>query len=313
LAVNGIFAANLKDQQIISSNLYKNYRFIKLDISDSDFLMSFMLKEKFECVINLAAQAGVRYSLSNPSDYAKSNMNGFLNLLEGCRHSSVKHFIYASSSSVYGLNQKMPLIETMTTDHPISLYAATKKANELMAHSYSHLFHLPTTGLRFFTVYGPWGRPDMALFTFANSIYRGEKIKLFNFGKMVRDFTYVDDIVEVINKIINKPPKSNLQWDPFDPTSNSSSAPYKIFNVGNSNPISILKYILELEKVLGLKANVEMLPIQPGDVPFTHADNNLLKDYINFNPSTSYIDGVKKFGEWYKNHYKIDRFENIFK
>jgi UDP-glucuronate 4-epimerase len=260
-----------------------------------------MVKEKFDFVVNLAAQAGVRYSIDNPRAYTHSNIDGFLSILEGCKHSKVKHLVYASTSSVYGLNTEMPLSEKQPTQHPISLYSATKKANELMAHTYSHLFSIPTTGLRFFTVYGPWGRPDMALFLFADAIIKGNPIDVFNHGKMVRDFTYVGDIVESIVRLVIKPVKGAIEWDSNRPSSDISSAPYRIFNIGNNNPVKLMDYIEALEKTLGKMAIKKFLDLQPGDVPETHADTTALEKYISFKPDTSIEDGVMKFSEWFMN------------
>ena len=262
-----------------------------------------MNDQKFDYVVNLAAQAGVRYSIENPHAYTYSNIEGFLNILEGCRHNQVKHLIYASTSSVYGLNETMPLCEDASTEHPISLYAATKKANEMMAHSYSHLFNLPTTGLRFFTVYGPWGRPDMALFLFTKSIIEGKPIKVFNNGKMIRDFTYVSDIVESIKKLISKPPQGDLNWSGKNPKPNKSSAPYQIFNIGNSSPTNLSDYINAIEVALHKNALIEYLPMQPGDVPMTHSSTVNLEKYINFKPATKIEHGIKDFVDWYKMYY----------
>ena len=264
-----------------------------------------MKSNKFNYVINLAAQAGVRYSIDNPNIYTKSNVDGFLSILQGSRFSDVEHLIYASTSSVYGLNSKMPLDESMPTEHPMALYAATKKANEMMAHSYSHLFDLPTTGLRFFTVYGPWGRPDMALFLFANGIIKQTEINLFNYGNMIRDFTYIDDIVESIFRLMSKPPKRNQQWDSNNPEINSSSAPYKIFNIGNGKPVKVLDFIKEIEFNLNKKAIIKLTEIQPGDVPATHADTRSLNSYIDFVPNTTIKYGISEFIKWYLKYYKI--------
>jgi UDP-glucuronate 4-epimerase len=300
---NGINASELIENEIVISNKFSNYKFLKADISNHDFIVEFMKIEKFDYVVNLAAQAGVRYSIENPRAYTKSNIDGFLSILEGSRHSNVKHLLYASTSSVYGLNEKMPLSETQPTEHPIALYGATKKANEMMAHSYSHLFKLPTTGLRFFTVYGPWGRPDMALFLFTNAILNNSPIKVFNFGKMLRDFTYVDDIVESITRLILKPAQSDINWDGTNPKISTSSAPYQIFNIGNSSPVTLLEYIESLENALNKKAIKELIEMQPGDVPGTHADTDGLQSYINFKPNTSIDTGILNFVNWYKNWY----------
>lgn len=288
-----------------SSTKYSNYRFYKCDLADHDRIVSFMEKEKFDYVVNLAAQAGVRYSIDNPRAYTHSNIDGFLSILEGSRNSKVKHLVYASTSSVYGLNTKMPLSEKAPTEHPMALYAATKKANEMMAHSYSHLFDLPTTGLRFFTVYGPWGRPDMALFLFAEAIRENRPFNVFNHGKMIRDFTYVGDIVESIKRLVVKPAQGNPDWNGDDPEIPSSSAPYQVFNIGNGSPVQLMRYIEALETALGKKGKYNMMDIQPGDVPATHADTTALENYVGFRPNTSVEDGVANFIDWYKEFYKV--------
>ena len=306
LEQHGIEARQIKERDIQTSSIYANYRFLKADLADYDFVVDFMVKEKFDYVVNLAAQAGVRYSIDNPRAYTHSNIDGFLSILEGSRHSKVKHLVYASTSSVYGLNTQMPLSEKQPTQHPISLYSATKKANEMMAHTYSHLFRIPTTGLRFFTVYGPWGRPDMALFLFADAMIKGEPINVFNHGKMIRDFTYVGDIVESVIRLVVKPVTENKNWNSDFPTSDSSSAPYRVFNIGNNNPVQLMAYIEALEKALGKTAIKKMMDIQPGDVPATHANTSALEEYIDFKPQTSVEEGVNKFVEWYVvNKYKI--------
>lgn len=299
LNVHGIEARGMSERQQVQSTLYPNYCFIKADIADHDFIVSFMKEEKFDYVVNLAAQAGVRYSIDNPRAYTHSNIDGFLSILEGCRHSDVKHLIYASTSSVYGLNTQMPLVETMPTEHPMSFYSATKKANEMMAHTYSHLYRLPTTGLRFFTVYGPWGRPDMALFLFIDAIMNKRPINVFNHGNMVRDFTFVEDIAESIKRLITKPAEPNLNWDGKNPEICSSSAPYRIYNIGNSNPVQLNTYIEALEKAIGKKAIRNNMDMQPGDVPATHADTSALESRVDFKPATSVEEGVRKFVEWY--------------
>ncbi len=300
---NGILKSDIIENSIISSKKFENFKFLKADISDHDFIVEFMKIEQFDYVVNLAAQAGVRYSIDNPRAYTKSNIDGFLSILEGSRHSNVKHLLYASTSSVYGLNETMPLSENQATEHPIALYGATKKANELMAHSYSHLFKLPTTGLRFFTVYGPWGRPDMALFLFTNAILNESPIKVFNYGKMIRDFTYVDDIVESIYCLISKPAQSDKSWNGKNPKSSTSSAPYQIFNIGNSSPITLMEYIEPLENALNKKAIKELVQMQPGDVPGTHADTEGLQSYINFKPNTTVETGIFNFVNWYREWY----------
>ena len=259
--------------------------------------------EQFERVIHLAAQAGVRYSLENPYAYADSNLTGYLNILEGCRHNKVQHLLYASSSSVYGLNRKMPFSTDDSVDHPVSLYAATKKANELMAHTYSHLYSIPTTGLRFFTVYGPWGRPDMALFKFTKAMLEGKSIDVYNYGKMKRDFTYIDDIVEAIVRIQDVIPQPDPEWTVEEGSPATSSAPYRVYNIGNSSPVELMDYINALEQALGLEAKKNMMPIQPGDVLETSADTIALYESISFKPETSVNVGVKKFVEWYRNYY----------
>tara|TARA_B100000780_G_scaffold233784_1_gene174008 strand:+ start:1688 stop:2749 length:1062 start_codon:yes stop_codon:yes gene_type:complete len=302
LEEHGIYAKELSEKEIVLSTKNSNYKFVKADLADHDFIVKFMGEQRFDYVVNLAAQAGVRYSIDNPKAYTHSNIDGFLSILEGSRHSKVKHVIYASTSSVYGLNTAMPLCEDQPTQHPISLYSATKKANELMAHTYSHLFKLPTTGLRFFTVYGPWGRPDMALFLFTDAILNNKPINVFNHGNMTRDFTYVADIVESIKRLVNKPASENSEWDGNDPSSDTSSAPYRIFNIGNNSPIPIIRYIEALEKALNKKSVKNMMDIQPGDVPMTHAETKSLEKYVNFKPATSVEDGVNKFILWYNKY-----------
>ena len=288
----------------VFSRTHSNLSFIKADLANHEFIVEMMQTESFDYVVNLAAQAGVRYSIDNPLAYTLSNVDGFLSILEGARHSKVKHLVYASTSSVYGLNTEMPLKETTPTEHPMALYAATKKANEMMAHSYSHLFDLPTSGLRFFTVYGPWGRPDMALFLFAEAMKKGQPIKVFNHGKMIRDFTYVDDIVESITRLVVKPPKRNMDWNGDIPRIDTSSAPYRIFNIGNGSPVELMRYIESVESAMGIKAQYNMMDIQPGDVPATHADTTALEEYIGFKPETSVEEGVSKFISWYKEYYE---------
>ena len=250
-------------------------------------------------VIHLAAQAGVRYSIDNPHAYVDANLAGFLNILEGCRHNKVEHLVYASSSSVYGGNEVAPFSEHHSVDHPVSLYAATKKANELMAHTYSHLFNLPTTGLRFFTVYGPWNRPDMALFKFARSMLRGEAIDVYNNGEMVRDFTYIDDIVEGVIRVLDKAATPNPEFDPKAPDPHSSRAPFRVFNIGNGNPVPLMDYISALESALGMTVEKNMMPMQPGDVPMTNADTSELAEWVGFAPDTDVRDGVKRFADWF--------------
>ncbi|AHG18283.1 protein CapI [Chania multitudinisentens RB-25] len=281
------------------------FQFIKLDLADSGGIARLFVEHQFERVIHLGAQAGVRYSLDNPLAYADSNLIGHLNILEGCRHNKVEHLLYASSSSVYGLNRKLPFSTEDSVDHPISLYAATKKANELMSHSYSHLYNLPTTGLRFFTVYGPWGRPDMALFKFTKAILAGESIEVYNHGEMHRDFTYIDDITEAIMRLQAIVPQPNPDWTVEQGSPATSSAPYHVYNIGNSSPVKLMEYIHALEAALGLIAHKNMLPMQPGDVMDTSADTEELYQTIGFRPGVSVKEGVKRFVEWYKTFYRI--------
>ena len=282
-----------------------NFKIFRNDIKNKNILKNIFQEFRPEIVVNLAAQAGVRNSIENPSEYIETNLLGFSNILECCRNYDTKHLIYASSSSVYGGNTNMPFSEKQSVDHPVSLYAATKKSNELMAHSYSHLYNIPATGLRFFTVYGPWGRPDMALFLFTKSILEGKTIKVFNNGEMLRDFTYVDDIVESINRIIYKPPFPDDSFDTENPNPASSWAPHRIYNIGNSNPTPLMEYINEIENCIGVKAKKEFLPLQLGDVPATSSDCSELESLIGFKPKTSINQGVKKFISWYRNFYGI--------
>ena len=301
----GIAKEQIEVNQKAFSSTHSNLSFIKADLANHEYIVEMMRLESFDYVVNLAAQAGVRYSIDNPLAYTHSNVDGFLSILEGARHSKVKHLVYASTSSVYGLNTAMPLKESTPTEHPMALYAATKKANEMMAHSYSHLFDLATSGLRFFTVYGPWGRPDMALFLFAEAMRKGEPINVFNHGKMIRDFTYVDDIVESITRLVVKPPKRNDEWNRDVPRIDSSSAPYRIFNIGNGSPVELMRYIEAVESSLGLKGKYNMMDIQPGDVPATHADTTSLEEYIGFKPQTTIEKGVSRFISWYKTYYHL--------
>ncbi len=281
-----------------------DFNIIEANIEDEMLIKDIFQKYRPNKVVNLAAQAGVRYSITNPDAYIKSNLFGFATILECCRAHKIDHLVYASSSSVYGGNTKMPFSETQSVDHPVSLYAATKKSNELMAHSYSHLYDIPTTGLRFFTVYGPWGRPDMALFLFTKAIIENKPIKIFNNGNMIRDFTYVDDVIESLFRVINKPPKEDKLFDTNNPNCASSWAPYKVFNIGNSNPTKLMDYIEAIEKHIGKNAIKEFLPLQPGDVPGTNSDCSALEKWINFKPNTSIYEGVGKFIDWYKNFYE---------
>ncbi len=281
------------------------FHFFENDIQDNEALDEIFNEYDIDCVVNLAAQAGVRYSIENPSSYVQSNLVGFGKILEKCRHRKVKHLVYASSSSVYGGNTKLPFNENDSVDHPVSLYAASKKANELMAHTYSHLYNIPTTGLRFFTVYGPWGRPDMALFLFTKAMINNEPINVFNHGKMLRDFTYIDDIIESLYRVILKPPSSDSNFDKDNPNSSGSWAPYKLFNIGNSNPVPLMEFISSIEKSLGIKASKNFLEMQPGDVESTSADTKALEEWTGFKPSTSIQEGIDNFIMWYKEFYKI--------
>ncbi len=290
-----------------ASSRFPAYRFARLDISDRQAMADLFARNGFQRVVHLAAQAGVRYSLVNPHAYIDSNITGTLNILEGCRHNGVEHLVYASSSSVYGLNEKMPFSTKDGVDHPISLYAATKKSTELMAHSYSTLYNIPTTGLRFFTVYGPWGRPDMALFIFAKAILEGKPIDIFNHGEMSRDFTYVDDIVEGVLHVLDNPSQSNQNWSGLHPDPDSSTSPYRIFNIGNSTPVPLMAFIEAIEEALGKKAEKNYLPLQKGDVPATWADTSELKNTFNYNPGTPVKEGIWKFIEWYRAFYGIAR------
>jgi UDP-glucuronate 4-epimerase len=281
------------------------FSFHKIDLADRMAMASLFADELFDRVIHLAAQAGVRYSLENPHVYAEANLIGHLNVLEGCRHNKVQHLVYASSSSVYGLNRKMPFSTDDSVDHPVSLYAATKKANELMSHTYAHLYGLPTTGLRFFTVYGPWGRPDMALFKFTKAMLEGKSIDVYNYGKMKRDFTYIDDIAEAIIRLQDIIPQPNTNWTVETGSAASSSAPYHVYNVGNSSPVELMDYITALEEALGIEADKNMMPVQPGDVLETSADTQLLQEMTGFKPETTVKDGVKHFVDWYRGFYNV--------
>lgn len=303
--LNDYYDVFLKKDRLVQLEEKPNFSFHKLDLADRQGIAQLFAQQQFDVVVNLAAQAGVRYSLQNPYAYVDSNLVGFINILEGCRHSGVKHLVFASSSSVYGANTKMPFSVHDNVDHPVSLYAATKKANELMAHSYSHLYGLPTTGLRFFTVYGPWGRPDMALFIFTQAILAGQPIDVFNYGKMRRDFTYIDDIVEGIIRVADQIPEPDSNWSGDTPDPGTSKAPYKIYNIGNNQPVELMHLIEVLESCLGTKAEKKMLPIQLGDVPATYADvDDLVKD-VGFKPSTSIEEGVERFVGWYRSYYQV--------
>lgn len=303
--LNDYYAVSLKQARLDMLANRLAFQFIKLDLADRNGIAELFAEHQFERVIHLGAQAGVRYSLDNPLAYADSNLIGHLNILEGCRHNKVGHLLYASSSSVYGLNRKLPFSTDDSVDHPISLYAATKKANELMSHSYSHLYGLPTTGLRFFTVYGPWGRPDMALFKFTKAILAGESIDVYNHGEMHRDFTYIDDIAEAVVRLQAIVPQPNANWTVEQGSPASSSAPYHVYNIGNSSPIKLMEYIHALEAALGITAHKNMLPMQPGDVLDTSADTEELYQTIAFKPETSVDEGVKRFVDWYRAFYNV--------
>lgn len=304
--LNDYYDPQLKNDRLLQLRERGKFEFHKMDLTERDRLRQLFLDKEITHVINLAAQAGVRYSLKNPHAYIDSNLVGFTNLLESCRELNVKHLIYASSSSVYGANRKMPFATSDEVNHPVSLYAATKKANELLAHSYSHLYHIPTTGLRFFTVYGPWGRPDMAYFSFTKNIVEGQTIKVFNHGEMMRDFTYIDDIVDGVVALLEQPPQADPNWDFEHPMASSSYAPYKIYNIGNNQPVKLMDFIETLEKHLGIEAKKEFLPMQPGDVQATYADIDDLQQATGFTPSTSIDDGLKKFVDWFKTYYNVE-------
>ena len=304
LEVTGIRKEEIEYGKLIPSKSHSNYHFIKLKLEDREGIIKLFNDFKFDAVCNLAAQAGVRYSIQNPLAYADSNIVGFMNILEACRYNKISHLVYASSSSVYGLNEDMPFSTSHNVDHPISLYAASKKSNELMAHTYSYLYNIPTTGLRFFTVYGPWGRPDMALFLFTKAILEGKPIDVYNNGNMQRDFTYIDDIVEGVVRVIDKIPTSDITWKGTKPNPSTSVAPYKIFNIGNSNPVKLMDFIDAIEKSLGLKAKKNFLPLQPGDVPSTWADVEDLWANVSFKPSTTVQQGISNFVRWYKDYYQ---------
>ena len=300
---NDYYDVNLKESRAAVLADFDNFSMVRIDLADRDAMEALFAKEKFDKVINLAAQAGVRYSIENPHSYIDSNIVGFLNILEGCRHNDVQHLTYASSSSVYGANTTMPFSVHQNVDHPLALYGATKKANELMAHTYSNLYKLPTTGLRFFTVYGPYGRPDMALFMFTKNIIEGKPIDVFNYGKHKRDFTYIDDIVEGVVRTSDNTATSNENWDPAKPDPGTSNAPYRLYNIGNQQPVELMDYIGAIEKCLGKKAEMNLLPLQPGDVPDTWADTKALADDVGYQPATPIETGVKNFVEWYLEFY----------
>ncbi len=302
--LNEYYDVRLKQARLARLEGSPGFSFHKIDLAERSAMESLFAENQPEIVIHLAAQAGVRYSLTNPHSYTNANVTGFLHVLEGCRHTTVRHLVYASTSSVYGANTHMPFAEEESANHPLTLYAATKKANELMAHAYSHLFRIPTTGLRFFTVYGPWGRPDMALFLFAKSILEGKSIPVFNGGNMMRDFTFVDDIVEGVIRVADRPPTGNPDWKSDDPDPATSSAPWRIFNIGNNRPTQLMRYIEVLEECLGRKAECQMLPMQPGDVPATWADVDALDKAVGYRPSTTIEVGVRRFVEWYRDFYQ---------
>ena len=303
--LNDYYDVRLKQDRLARLQPHERFRFVKMDVADRSGIEKLFADEGFDRVIHLAAQAGVRYSLVNPHAYVDSNVVGFMNILEGCRHARVQHLVYASSSSVYGGNTKMPFSEHDSVDHPVSMYAATKKANELMAHTYSHLFGLPTTGLRFFTVYGPWGRPDMALFLFTKAILEGRAIDVFNHGRMQRDFTYVDDIAEGVVRVLDRAaePDPAYRAETADPA--TSNAPYRIFNIGNHDPVPLLDFIGCIEEALGRQAEKNLLPLQDGDVPATYADVDALKDWVGFAPATDIRTGIQRFVAWYRDYYGV--------
>ncbi|MBS0511512.1 MAG: NAD-dependent epimerase [Proteobacteria bacterium] len=303
--LNDYYDPTLKEARLARLTPNKGFRFVKMDVADRPGMERLFAEEKFDRVIHLAAQAGVRYSLQNPHAYVDSNLVGFINILEGCRHNKVQHLTYASSSSVYGGNTKMPFSEHDSVDHPVSLYAATKKANELMAHTYSHLYGLPTTGLRFFTVYGPWGRPDMALFLFTKAILEGRAIDVFNHGKMKRDFTFIDDIVEGVIRTMDRVAEADAGFNPDQPDPGRSNAPFRVFNIGNHNPVELMEFIAAIEKSLGKTAEKNFLPLQDGDVPATYADTSELNAWTGFAPATSVEEGVGRFVKWYREYYGV--------
>ncbi len=302
--LNDYYDVNLKRDRLEQLGSFPNFRFAQMDVADTARMEALFAAEGFQRVVHLAAQAGVRYSLVNPHAYVQANLVGFANVLEGCRHHNIEHLVYASSSSVYGGNAKQPFSEHDNVDHPVSLYAATKKSNELMAHTYSHLFGFPTTGLRFFTVYGPWGRPDMSPMLFASAILEGRAIDVFNHGNMMRDFTYIDDIVEGVVRVLDKPAAANVNYDAANPDPASSTAPYRVFNIGNNQPVKLMDYIEAIEQAIGMPATKNFLPMQPGDVPATFADTAELDAWVGFKPATPLADGVSRFVAWYRDYYR---------
>lgn len=303
--LNDYYSVELKKSRLEQLQTHERFQFVEMDLADRSGIEELFREQQFQRVCNLAAQAGVRYSLQNPHAYVESNLVGFINILEGCRHTNVEHLAYASSSSVYGANTKMPFSVSDNVDHPVSLYAASKKANELMAHSYSHLYGLPTTGLRFFTVYGPWGRPDMALFLFTKAILEGQPIQVYNHGKMKRDFTYIDDIVEGVVRVIDHPAEPADTWSGDHPDPSCSKAPYRVYNIGNNQPVELMTMIQTLEKCLGKDAEKIMMDMQPGDVPATYADVDALTQDLGFKPDTPIETGIAKFVEWYRDYYQV--------
>ncbi len=303
--LNDYYDPRLKEARLQRLSASERFHFVRADVGDREAMERVFAEYKPQRVVHLAAQAGVRYSLTNPFAYTRSNIDGFLTILEGCRHGGVEHLVFASSSSVYGANTRQPFSEHHNVDHPVSLYAATKKANELMAHTYASLFGVPATGLRFFTVYGPWGRPDMALFKFTRGILAGEPIPVFNEGRMVRDFTYIDDIVEGVIRVLDHPAAADPAWTGDDPDPARSYAPWRVFNIGNNKPVQLLEYISVIEETLGIKATLDLLPMQPGDVPSTMADVRELEREVGFKPSTPVREGVRRFVEWYRDYYKV--------
>jgi UDP-glucuronate 4-epimerase len=302
--VNDYYDPALKEARLEMLRPFPRFRFVRLDVADREGMARLFRELRPQRVVHLAAQAGVRYSLANPYAYTDSNVTGFLNILEGCRHNGVEHLVYASSSSVYGANTRQPFSEHHNVDHPVSLYAATKKANELMAHAYAHLYRFPVTGLRFFTVYGPWGRPDMALFKFTRGILAGEPIPVFNQGRMIRDFTYITDITEGVVRVLDAPPAPNPEWRGDDPDPATSNAPYRIFNIGNNRPVELMRCIEVLERCLGRKAKIDLLPMQPGDVPSTMADVSELERAVGFRPHTTVDEGIAAFVAWYREYFR---------
>ena len=301
---NDYYDPTIKEARLARFDNHPNYTHLRIDLADRQAIEGCFSTHKPERVVNLAAQAGVRYSIENPLAYINSNIVGFAHILEGCRHNGVEHLVYASSSSVYGANTAMPFSIHHNVDHPLSLYAASKKSNELMAHTYSHLYNLPTSGLRFFTVYGPWGRPDMALFKFTKAILEGKPIQVFNYGKHRRDFTYIDDIVEGVIRVLDKPAQPNPEWNGAQPDSGTSQAPWRVYNIGNNSPVELVDYIGAIEKALGKKAEMEMLPLQPGDIPDTYADVKDLVDQFDYKPATPVEQGVANFVAWYRDYFK---------